>query len=94
MGQSFMVKDYRGKTPWIHAIVMSSLGPLTYQVKTDEGGVWRRHVNQMRKTSENYTESIATVTAPNERYSPPSTNNIIPTGNTSNSLSCKTKFRP
>ena len=33
MGQSVMVRDYRGKTPWIHATVMSSLGPLTYQLK-------------------------------------------------------------
>ena len=72
MGQSVMVRDYRGKIPWIHA--MSSLGPLTYQVKTDEGGVWRRHVDQMRKTSENYTESTATVTVPIERYYPPPTN--------------------
>ena len=78
MGQSVMVRDYRGKIPWIHATVMSSLGPLTYQVNTDEGGVWRRHVDQMRKTSENYTESTATVTAPTERYYPPPTNNITP----------------
>lgn len=78
MGQSVMVRDYRGKIPWIHATVMSSLGPLTYQVKTDEGGVWRRHVDQMRKSSENYTESTATVTAPTERSYPQPTNNITP----------------
>ena len=78
MGQSVMVRDYRKKIPWIHATVMSSLGPLTYQVKTDKGGVWRHHVDQMRKSSENYTESTATVTVPTERYYPPPTSNITP----------------
>jgi hypothetical protein len=43
-GQYVMVRDYRGNTPWIHATVTSSLGPLIYQVKTNEG-VWRRHVD-------------------------------------------------
>ena len=32
IGQSVTVWDYWGKTPWIHATVMSSLGPLPYQV--------------------------------------------------------------
>lgn len=67
----------RGKTPWIHASVMSNLGPLTYRVKTDEGGVWQRHVEQIRKTSENYTQSTATDTALNERYFSPPTNNTF-----------------
>jgi hypothetical protein len=55
---------------------------LTYQVKTNEGGVWRRHVDQMRKTSENMT-SVVTDTynlntlVPNEMHSPTSTNNTV-----------------
>lgn len=56
VGQSVMVRDYGGNIPWIHATVTSCLGPLTYQVKTDEGGVWRRHVDQMRRAAETHTE--------------------------------------
>lgn len=56
VGQSVMVRDYRGNIPWIHATVTSCLGPLTYQVKTDEEGVWRRHVDQMRRAAETLTE--------------------------------------
>lgn len=37
VGKSVKVRDYRGNTPWIHATVTSCLGPLTFQIKTDEG---------------------------------------------------------
>lgn len=36
VGQSVMVRDYRGNIPWIHATDTSCLGPLTYQVKMRE----------------------------------------------------------
>lgn len=56
VGQYAMVRDYKGNIPWIHATVTSCLGLLTYQVKTDEGGVWRRHVDQIRRAAETLTE--------------------------------------
>lgn len=51
-GQSVMVRDYRGKIPWISAVVQSKIGPLTYKVKTTEGADWRRHVDQIRHTGD------------------------------------------
>lgn len=86
IGQPVMVRDYRGQTPWIHATVIASLGPLTYQVKTEEGGVWRRHIDQMRRTSENMRERTVTDTldsksvVPNEIYAAPPTNDTISPG--------------
>lgn len=56
VGKSVMVRDYRGNIPWINATVTSCRGPLTNQVKTDEGGVCRRHVDQMRRAAETLTE--------------------------------------
>jgi hypothetical protein len=72
-------------TPWIHAIVTSSLGQLTYQVKTNEGGVWRRNVNQKRKISENVTIAVTDTFNPNtlvsnEMHSATSTNNTFSPG--------------
>lgn len=56
VGKSVMVRDYRGNIPWINATVTSCRRPLTNQVKTDEGGVCRRHVDQMRRAAETLTE--------------------------------------
>lgn len=50
-----MVRKYREKPPCLYASVMSSPGPLKYQM-------WRCQIYQMRSTSENLTESTITYT--------------------------------
>ena len=48
--QAVMVRNYGASRPkWIPGIVMQNRGPLSYAVQTDDGQVWHRHVNQMRK---------------------------------------------
>ena len=47
-----MVRDYRDRhDKWINASVSEKLGPLSYKVKTEENGLWRRHADQMTKTA-------------------------------------------
>lgn len=77
VGQSVMVRDYRGSVPWILATVTSCLGPLTYEVKTKEEGVWRRHVDQMRRASETLTEKTVQDTL-RQSYSEPMETPAVP----------------
>ncbi|KAK3085126.1 hypothetical protein FSP39_024809 [Pinctada imbricata] len=48
-GDHVIVRDYRGNK-WINGTIESLLGPLNCTVKTDFGSLWKRHVDQIRKT--------------------------------------------
>ena len=51
-GQQVLVKDYRArKETWQPGVVEEKTTPTSYRVRTSEGGVWRRHADQMRTTS-------------------------------------------
>ncbi|XP_056017099.1 uncharacterized protein K02A2.6-like [Ostrea edulis] len=43
-----IVRDYRNKDKWINGQIRSKLGPLSYEVTTEQGSVWKRHFDQMR----------------------------------------------
>lgn len=73
-GQSVMVRDYRGNLPWIYATIQSKLGPLSYKVETEEGSVWRRHVDQMIRTSVQCREQSTPVVDYPLAMSPSTTN--------------------
>lgn len=47
-------------------------------LKTNKVGLWRRHVDQMRKTLENYTERTGTDKALDESFLQPLTNITAP----------------
>ena len=36
---------------WFTCVILKRCAPLTYQVKTDSGFIWRRQVNQLRAES-------------------------------------------
>ena len=53
-GETVMVRDYRErKKPWMHATIQRKTGPLSYKVKTNEGAIWPRHIDQIRNTATN-----------------------------------------
>ncbi|KRY20306.1 Uncharacterized protein T12_11201 [Trichinella patagoniensis] len=42
-------KNYSSEKTWKPAIVVTPTGPLSYQVQIEDGKLWRRHINQLRK---------------------------------------------
>ncbi|KRX69386.1 hypothetical protein T06_7340 [Trichinella sp. T6] len=42
-------KNYSSEKTWKPAIVVTPRGPLSYQVQTEDGQLWRRHIDQLRK---------------------------------------------
>ena len=47
VGQRVMVRDYCHDWRWVPAMVSGILGPASCLVKTDDGKVWKRHVDQI-----------------------------------------------
>jgi hypothetical protein len=47
-GQQVVVRDYRGKEKWTSGEVIQRKGLLNYEVKTEAGGIWKRHADQIR----------------------------------------------
>ena len=51
-GENVMVRDYRENTnKWTDAKITEKSGPLSYKVTTGDQGTWRRHADQMVRTS-------------------------------------------
>ena len=48
IGQKVMVRNERPGMLWIPGEVQKQLGPVTYQVRTDSGQVWKRHIDHLR----------------------------------------------
>ncbi|XP_046742529.1 uncharacterized protein K02A2.6-like [Diprion similis] len=51
VNEKVMVKDYSSSS-WILATVTSKLSPVTYQVITSNGIVWKRHVDQIKNCTQ------------------------------------------
>ncbi|KAK0144661.1 Gag polyprotein [Merluccius polli] len=51
-------RSYRDGPKWVPAVVVAITGPLSYQVRTSEDLVWRRHIDQLLASSNPVTESI------------------------------------
>jgi len=50
IGESVLIRDYRGDDKWMTGVVKSKHGQMTYRVSTNKG-VHKRHVEQMRGTN-------------------------------------------
>lgn len=50
-GENVLIRDYRGSNTWVHGIIKSQTGPLSYTVETSPGVTWRRHADQMVHTN-------------------------------------------
>ena len=72
-GEKVMVRDYRENTnKWTDAKITEKSGPLSYKVTTGDQGTWRRHADQMVRTSveptrpsENTSDVNLDISAPN-----------------------------
>ena len=43
-----LARDYQGPNRWIPVQVQGIRGPLSYTVITNDGRIWRRHIDQLR----------------------------------------------
>lgn len=57
VGEKVAVRDYLYKTKWRFGVIDERLGELHYNVKLNDGRIWKRHVDQMRKVGEMLQES-------------------------------------
>ena len=48
LGQSVWARNFRDGPTWVPATVSDQLGPLSYLVQLPDGGLWRRHIDQLR----------------------------------------------
>lgn len=53
VGDRVAVRDYLMKDKWKFGMVTRTLGQLHYEVKLDDGRLWKRHIEQMRKIGDN-----------------------------------------
>lgn len=47
------VRDYLSKNKWQFGRVIEKVGALHYQVQLDDGRIWKRHMEQIRKVGDN-----------------------------------------
>lgn len=50
LGESVMMRDYRGKDKWIPGTIAQRTGPVSYRVQVDPMTQWRRHADQIAKS--------------------------------------------
>lgn len=53
VGERVAVRDYLSKVKWRYGTVEKICGELHYDVKLDDGRMWRRHLDQIRKSAVN-----------------------------------------
>lgn len=49
MGESVLVKAFGQKKQWVLEKIVKYLGPLSYLVKLEDGSMWKRHIDHLRK---------------------------------------------
>ncbi|EZA47330.1 hypothetical protein X777_16381 [Ooceraea biroi] len=48
-GEKVSCRNYIGSIKWKFGKIIRQLGKLNFEIKLDNGQIWRRHVNQLRK---------------------------------------------
>ena len=57
IGQQVLVKNFRLGPGWIPGTIAEQLGPITFAVTTDNGQLWKRHVDHIMELGKwNFTE--------------------------------------
>ena len=46
-----MIRNYQGNPKWLTGVILKRSAPLTYQVQTHSGFIWKRNIDQLRATS-------------------------------------------
>ena len=65
VGQRVMVRDYFRSSKWVPGTVSAVLGPANCMVKTDDGKLWKRHMDQV------HDRCSASPPGPNDLGPPP-----------------------
>ncbi|KAK2548033.1 hypothetical protein P5673_031861 [Acropora cervicornis] len=52
-----MSRDYRGDLKWRVGLIVNKTGPLMYEVEVATGIIWRRHIDQLKPTAVNVTDT-------------------------------------
>jgi len=60
-GETVMVRNYQGNPKWLTGTIFAKCAPLTYQVKTDSGLIWRCHVDQLHAASPGTTNNCENI---------------------------------
>ena len=60
VGERVAVREYLHKIKWRFGEVLERIGELHYNIKLDDGRVWKRHIDQMRGVGENVKEMSET----------------------------------
>ncbi|XP_011862003.1 PREDICTED: uncharacterized protein K02A2.6-like [Vollenhovia emeryi] len=56
-GERVSARNYNSSDKWLFGRICERLGTLHYKIKLDDGRIWKRHVNQLRKIGENTPSS-------------------------------------
>ncbi|XP_056009457.1 uncharacterized protein K02A2.6-like [Ostrea edulis] len=57
VGDSVLVRDYRGDQKWTRGVVSEQTGPVSYKVEVAPGSEWRRHTDQIIKSAANSNDT-------------------------------------
>ena len=66
IGQRVIARKYTGSTKWVHGIIRTQLGPLSYEADVKPVLLWRRHTDQLRDSRIPVTTSGTPVTQTSE----------------------------
>ncbi|XP_068671438.1 uncharacterized protein [Montipora foliosa] len=88
LGDSVMSRDYRGDLNWRAGLIVNTTGPLMYEVKVAPGIICRRHIDQLKPTAVEVTDTdtvevsqpkVASVPpAPIQLSTPPNVTGTVP----------------
>ncbi|XP_068745493.1 uncharacterized protein [Montipora capricornis] len=82
-----MSRDYRGDLKWRAGLIVNKTGPLMYEVEVAPGIIWRRHIDQLKPTAVEATDTdtvevsqpqVASAPAPIQLSTPPNVNGTVP----------------
>lgn len=48
-----MAGNWSSGPDWVPGVIVEQLGPLTFQVRTQQSQLWKRHVHYLRKSQRN-----------------------------------------
>ena len=70
IGDSVMSRNYRGDLKWRAGLIVNKRGPLMYEVEVAPGIIWRRHIDQLKPTGVEVTDTVE-VSQPKVASTPP-----------------------
>ncbi|XP_015778003.1 PREDICTED: uncharacterized protein K02A2.6-like [Acropora digitifera] len=73
VGDSVMLRDYRRDLKWRAGLIVNKTGPLMYEVEVAPEIIWRRHIDQLKPTAVEVTDTdTVEASQPKVAYTPSS----------------------